>query len=102
MEMLLTGEMFSAREAAEWGLVNRVVPLADLDATVDQYARRIAGRSRRVIATGKRAFYAQLDLGLDPAYRIAGETMACNMGFADAAEGIAAFIDKRPPRWRDE
>ncbi|MFO1428291.1 MAG: enoyl-CoA hydratase [Steroidobacteraceae bacterium] len=101
MEMLLTGEMFSAAEAAAWGLVNRVVPATELDAAVQRYAERIAARSRKVIALGKQAFYAQLELGLDPAYRLAGETMTCNMAYDDAAEGIDAFIEKRPPAWRD-
>ncbi len=101
MEMLLTGEAIDARQAEAWGLVNRVVPAEQLDEAVESFARRIVERSGKVIGLGKRAFYAQLEAGLRDAYRQAGETMTCNLGYADAAEGIDAFVGKRPPRWRD-
>ncbi len=99
MEMLLTGEMFSAQEAADWGLINRAVPAYQLDAVVDHYADRIAARSPRVIALGKKTFYSQIEMGVKPAYDLAGGSMACQMGLADAAEGIDAFLQKRPPQW---
>ncbi len=99
MEMLLTGEMFSAQDAASWGLVNRAVPADQLDAVVNQYAERIATRSRQAIALGKKAFYSQIELGLKPAYDLAGGAMTCNMGLADATEGIDSFFGKREPQW---
>jgi enoyl-CoA hydratase/carnithine racemase len=101
MELLLTGDLIDARTALDWGLVNRVVPLSDLDAAVQAFAQAIARKSRAAVALGKRAFYAQVEQGLAGAYATAGETMACNMLDPDAAEGIDAFLAKRPPRWRD-
>ncbi len=100
MEMLLTGELIDAATAADWGLVNRVVPGAELDAAVHALAQTIARKSRVAVALGKRAFYAQLEQGLAGAYAMAGETMACNMLEPDAAEGIDAFLGKRAPRWQ--
>lgn len=102
MEMLLTGEMFSAREAADWGLINRAVPAEQLDLVVNQYAERIAARSPRVIALGKKTFYSQIEMGLKPAYTLAGGAMSCQMGLADAAEGIDAFLQKRAPHWPNQ
>ena len=99
MEMLLTGEMFSAQKAVDWGLINRTVPADQLDAVVNQYADRIAARSASVIALGKKTFYSQIEMGLKPAYNLAGGAMSCQMGLADAAEGIDAFLQKRPPQW---
>jgi len=101
MEMLLTGEMFSAAQAEQWDLINSAVLAEQLDAIVDQFAARIAGRSRAVVGLGKKTFYEQVDMGLDRAYERAGDTMACNLGLPDAAEGIDAFLQKRPPQWRD-
>jgi enoyl-CoA hydratase/carnithine racemase len=100
MELLLTGDLIDARTASEWGLVNRVVPAAELDAAVAGLARAIAGKSAAAVALGKRAFYAQVELGMADAYALAGETMASNMQDPDAAEGIDAFLGKREPRWR--
>ena len=102
MEMLLTGELIDARTALDWGLVNRVVPGAELDAAVQALAATIARKSAAAVALGKRAFYAQVELGLAGAYALAGETMACNMVDPDAAEGIDAFLGKRPPVWRGD
>lgn len=99
MEMLLTGELFDARTALAWGLVNRVVPAAALDAEVRRFAEIIVARSGSVVATGKRAFYRQLDQALEPAYEGTSEVMACGMMEPDAAEGIDAFLGKRAPRW---
>lgn len=101
MEMLLTGEPISAEEAARKGLVNRAVPAAELDATVNALAERIAARSRKVIALGKQAFYEQLALGVAPAYDVAAAAMTCNLGYADAMEGMDAFLAKRSPQWTD-
>jgi enoyl-CoA hydratase/carnithine racemase len=99
MEMLLTGELFDAPTALGWGLVNRVVPVASLDAEVARLASIILARSGKVVATGKRAFYRQIDQSLEGAYATASESMASSMLEPDAAEGIDAFIQKRPPRW---
>jgi enoyl-CoA hydratase/carnithine racemase len=99
MEMLLTGAPIDAATALAWGLVNRVVPAPELDAAVAHFATTVASRSREVVALGKRAFYEQIDRGLAAAYEAAGEPMACNLLLPDAAEGIDAFLGKRPPRW---
>ena len=101
MELLLTGELIDAQTASAWGLVNRVVPAGELDAAVDALAQTIARKSGAAVAMGKRAFYAQVEQGMASAYEIAGRTMACNMLDPDAAEGIDAFLGKRPPVWRE-
>jgi enoyl-CoA hydratase/carnithine racemase len=101
MEMLLTGEPIDAATALAWGLVNRVVPAAELDAAVAGFANVVVARSRAVIGAGKQAFYRQIDLGLEPAYRVAGDAMACSLLEPDAGEGIDAFLGKRAPQWRD-
>lgn len=99
MEMLLLGDAIDAEEAVRHGLVNRAVPEAELDAAVGDLARRIAGKSRAVLALGKPAFYRQAELPLDEAYAYASEVMVRNMAERDAAEGIDAFIGKRAPVW---
>jgi enoyl-CoA hydratase/carnithine racemase len=99
MELLLTGEMIDARTALAWGLVNRVVPAAELDVEVARFTGIIRGRSREVIAEGKRAFYEQVDRSLGGAYATAGESMARSLSHAHAAEGMDAFLAKRPPRF---
>jgi enoyl-CoA hydratase/carnithine racemase len=99
MELLLTGELFDARTALAWGLVNRVVAPGALDAEVKRFTDILVARSPKVIAAGKRTFYRQIDLPLAAAYETAGETMTCGMLEPDAAEGIDAFLGKRAPRW---
>ncbi len=100
MEMLLTGDFIDAAEAQRRGLVNRVVPLEQLDAEVKKLTDSICGKSAAAVAMGKQTFYRQLELGLDAAYELATETMACNMMCTDAAEGIDAFMQKRAPEWK--
>jgi enoyl-CoA hydratase/carnithine racemase len=100
MEMLLTGEPIDAAAALSWGLVNRVVPLGRLDAEVRRYTDLIRSRSSATIRFGKQAFYGQIDHPLGAAYDIASEVMACNLLLEDAAEGIDAFLQKRPAIWR--
>jgi enoyl-CoA hydratase/carnithine racemase len=100
MEMLVTGEMIDAETARERGLVNRVVPAAALDDEIDKLARAIVAKPAAAIASGKRLFYRQLDLGVAEAYALASEVMACDMMAEEAREGIDAFIEKRPPSWR--
>ena len=99
-EMLVTGAFISAEEAREKGLVNRVAPLAELDAAVEEVVASIAAKPRAAIALGKALFYRQLEVGIAAAYDDAATTMACNMMEASALEGVRAFIDKRPPDWR--
>jgi enoyl-CoA hydratase/carnithine racemase len=99
-EMLVTGDFIDAAEAQRRGLVNRVVPLEELDAEVARLAASIVAKSPLAIQMGKQMFYKQLEMGLDAAYQLAAETMACNMMSEDAAEGIDAFIAKRKPEWR--
>lgn len=99
MEMLLTGELIDARTAAEWGLVNRVAPPAELKAETRKLARRIAESSSFVIGLGKQAYYAQIDLDQPKAYAYTKEVMTMNSLAADAREGISAFLEKRAPCW---
>jgi len=100
MEMLLTGDFIDAAEAQRRGLVNRVVPLEQLDAEVKKLTDSICAKSPVALAMGKQMFYKQLEMGLDGAYQLAAETMACNMMAHDAAEGIDAFMQKRKPEWK--
>jgi enoyl-CoA hydratase/carnithine racemase len=100
MEMLLTGRMFDANTALEWGLVNKVVPPDQLDEEIDRYVQVILGRSAAVIEAGKRTFYEQIDQPLSEAYGTAGATMVRNLSMEDAAEGMGAFLGKRVPSWK--
>jgi enoyl-CoA hydratase/carnithine racemase len=99
MEMLLTGELIDAARATAIGLINRAVPETELDAAVEELARRIAAKSPLTLAIGKEAFYRQAEMDLDGAYRYAAEVMTRNMMARDAAEGIDAFLAKRAPVW---
>jgi enoyl-CoA hydratase/carnithine racemase len=99
MEMLLTGTPIDARTAADWGLVNRVVPAADLDAAVDELARQVADSSAYTVSVGKRAFWEQIDRTEPGAYDFTKDVMAANAAADAAQEGIGAFLDKRPPVW---
>src|SRR6266446_6114672 len=101
LEMLLTGTLVDADKARALGLVNRVVPRAELSAATTALARQIAAKSALTVAIGKEAFYRQAELGLADAYRYAAQVMTRNMLAADAAEGIDAFLEKRPPLWQD-
>ena len=101
LEMLLTGETISAAEALRHGLVNRVVPPENLDGTVRELTGILAGFSRSVLDGGKRAFYQQLELSQEEAYRMASCAMIQGAGRHEAVEGISAFLEKRKPRWED-
>ena len=101
MEMLITGRPIDAETAVRFGLVNRAVPPAELDAAVNGLARTIATKPARVLAMGKGAFYRQAEMELEAAYDYAGEVMIENMLAAEAAEGIDAFLEKRPANWKD-
>jgi enoyl-CoA hydratase/carnithine racemase len=98
-EMLVTGEMIDAATAAQRGLINRCVPEGRLDHEISRIAAAIAAKPPSAVAAGKALFYRQLESGLQSAYELAGEVMACNMIDSSAQEGVAAFIEKRPPNW---
>lgn len=100
MEMLLTGAFIDAPTAADWGLVNRVVAPDELERTTLTLARQIADASSLVVAIGKEAFYAQVDLDQPKAYAYAKEVMSMNALADDAQEGMAAFVERREPHWK--
>jgi enoyl-CoA hydratase/carnithine racemase len=100
LEMLLTGELIDAQKALEWGLVNVVVPEDRLDEAVAELAERISRSSSLTVAIGKEAFYAQIELDEHRAYDLTRSVMAMNALAGDAQEGMAAFLDKRPPSWK--
>jgi enoyl-CoA hydratase/carnithine racemase len=99
MEMLLTGNLITAQRARELGLVNRVVPMAELLGAAQTLAAQIAGKSPLTVAIGKEAFYRQAEMDLAAAYHYASEVMTRNMLARDAEEGIDAFLSKRIPQW---
>jgi len=99
-EMLTTGRFIEAPEAEKLGLINWVVPHADLDAAVFSLAQSIAEKLGTVVKIGKQAFYRQLELGLDDAYAFTGDVMVENMLYRETEEGISAFLEKRPPNWQ--
>lgn len=98
-EMLTTGDFIPAERARELGLVNHVVPAAELTDRTMELANRIATKLPAAIRMGKQAFYDQLQRGLSDAYTNAGATMCENILLPDTAEGMAAFLEKRPPNW---
>ena len=99
MEMLLTGEAISAQEALDAGLINKVVPAAELAGTTRALAAKISSSSPYVVAIGKSAFYRQLQMPQPLAYDYAQDVMAMNARAADAQEGFQAFLQKRQPKW---
>jgi len=99
MEMALTGQLYGAEEAERFGLVNRVVAPGEALAAAQGLAATIARHSSATVALGKRAFYRQIEMPLADAYRLAAGEMVKNLAHPDSAEGIAAFLDKRDPRW---
>jgi enoyl-CoA hydratase/carnithine racemase len=101
MEMLLTGALVDAATAAEWGLVNRVVPAERLNDETRALAETIAAASTLTVGLGKQAFYAQIDLDQPKAYAYAKEVMSMNALAADAQEGMCAFVEKRAAKWSD-
>ena len=99
LHMLLTGDFISARTAQQYGLVNEVVPAAELEPATMMLAQKIIAKSAHAVSLGKDMFYKQLTMDLSEAYAYAAERMACNMDSQDAREGIDAFIQKRKPEW---
>jgi enoyl-CoA hydratase/carnithine racemase len=102
MEMLLTGKLVDAATAADWGLVNRVVPAAELESATHELACKIAEASSFTVALGKQAYYAQIDLDQPKAYAYAKEVMTLNSLAHDAQEGMSAFLEKRVACWSGE
>jgi enoyl-CoA hydratase/carnithine racemase len=100
MEMLLTGEFISAEEALAEGLANRVVPAEALDEETQKLADKIADASPLVVGVGKQAFYRQIEMPVEQAYAYTKEVMSFNASFADAQEGMCAFLEKRKPEWQ--
>jgi enoyl-CoA hydratase/carnithine racemase len=100
LHMLLTGDFISAQTAQQYGLVNEVVPVAELEQATITLAQKIAAKSAHAIKLGKDMFYQQLPMDLSDAYAYASERMTCNMDSHDAREGIDAFVQKRKPEWK--
>lgn len=100
MEMLLTGDFIDAATALEWGLVNRVVPEAELDDSVDELVAKITRSSPLTVGIGKEAFYQQIELDEHRAYDLTKAVMTMNSVADDAHEGICAFLEKREPHWK--
>jgi enoyl-CoA hydratase/carnithine racemase len=99
LQMLLTGDPIDAQTAADWGLVNLVVPAAELDSAVAALVEKIARSSPLTVGIGKEAFYRQVDLDEHGAYELTRRVMAANAEAGDAQEGMSAFLEKRPPEW---
>jgi enoyl-CoA hydratase/carnithine racemase len=98
-EMLVTGEFIDAATAKHRGLINRVAEPDQLDAEIAKLTDAIVAKPAMAIALGKDLFYRQAEMGIEAAYQLAGQTMACNMIDGVAQEGVQAFIDKRKPNW---
>ena len=100
MEMLLTGDFIDAPTALHYGLLNRVVPIDQLDAAVEELVAAIVSKPKVAIRMGKELVYRQREMGMESAYQLAGQTMATNMMDVDAQEGAQAFAQKRKPHWQ--
>ncbi|MDG2339970.1 MAG: enoyl-CoA hydratase [Paracoccaceae bacterium] len=98
-EMLTTGQFISAEKAEKIGLINRAVPIDELDGATQDLAALVAAKLGAAVKIGKRAFYEQINMPTDQAYNYTGDVMVENMLYRDTEEGIAAFLEKRPPEW---
>ncbi len=101
MEMLLTGRFVDAATAERWGLINRAVPSAELHTVVMALVKELAQLSPYALRIGKEGFYQQVEEKQEEAYRMMGEAISCNAVAPDGQEGIAAFVEKRTPVWKD-
>ena len=102
MKMLLTGDPITANHAKEIGLINDYYKSSNLENATLSLARKIASKSNKILKIGKEAFYKQLEMPLEEAYRYTSEVMTKNMMALDAKEGISAFIEKRVPKWKNK
>ena len=102
MDMLLTGRFIDATTAERWGLINRAVPLAELDAEVALLVNELAQLSPYALRIGKEGFYQQIEATQADAYKQMAETISCNAVAPDGQEGIAAFVEKRKPVWNKD
>ena len=100
--MLLTGKFIDAQTAERWGLINRVVPSAELDSAVKELVDELSALSPLALKIGKEGFYKQVELPQAEAYELMSEAISCNAIAKDGQEGISAFIDKRKPNWSGE
>jgi enoyl-CoA hydratase/carnithine racemase len=100
LEMLMTGEFIDAKTALEWGLVNRLAPPEQLDSVVRELANVLLSKPSAVLAAGKKFFYQQIEMDMEPAYRLASQVITDNMLGPDALEGVSAFAEKRRPKWK--
>ena len=102
MKMLLTGEPINAHYAKEIGLINDHFENSKLEEEVSKLAETVASKSNKIVKMGKEAFYKQLEIPLNEAYRYTSEVMSENMMTLDAKEGISAFLEKRAPNWKNK
>jgi enoyl-CoA hydratase len=102
LELVLTGDRLTAQQAMEWGLVNRVVPAAELDAATRALADKLAGKSQAIVGLGRRAYFTAEDLPLGQAVEFLASQLSLNVLTDDAAEGVTAFLEKRPAKWSDK
>ena len=102
LEMLMTGKFIDAATALQWGLVNRIAPPDQLDNAVRELADLLLSKPSAVLAAGKKFFYRQIEMDMEPAYKLASQVITDNMLGPDALEGVGAFIEKRKPKWRDK
>ena len=102
MKMLLTGEPISAKYAKEIGLINDYFEYSSLEEEVLKLAEKISSKSTKIVKIGKEAFYKQLEMPLDEAYKYTSKIMCENMMTLDAREGISAFLEKRTPNWKNK
>ena len=101
LEMLMTGAYIDAATALQWGLVNRVAPPDQLDNAVRELAELLLSKPSAVLAAGKKFFYRQIEMDMEPAYKLASQVITNNMLGQDALEGVSAFAEKRKPKWHD-
>ncbi len=102
LEMMTLGERLDAKRALEWGLINQVVPAAELDAATAALAGKLAAKSKAVLSLGRRAFFTTEDLPLAQAVETLANYLSLNVLAEDAAEGVTAFLEKRQPKWKDQ
>ena len=101
LELVTLGQRLTAAQALDWGLLNRVVPAASLDQTTGELAGALGAKSQAVLSLGRRAFLMAEDLPIAQAVEALSAQLSLNVLAEDAAEGVTAFLEKRPPAWKD-